>query len=157
MRYLLLSLSAVLCFGWMSCKNNDNEKTIRQMSATIKRNSADLPYTWNASSNLVKAEIPFARSVRFTGSEYSTNPTTMNIFVNNYRGVGVYPIYQGSAQQTDSNSVKLTYMSREFTSITGSLEILRDDAELYIGRFSFTGSNLNDTITVTNGNFTVNK
>lgn len=158
MRNLLLSLSAVVLFTLVSCNGKkETETTIRSMSSVIKRNSADSSYTWSASAGLVKAEIPFARSVRFYGSEYATNPTITNIFINNYKGVGTYPIYQGSAKQTDSNSISVTYLSREFTSIKGTVEILRDDKELYIGRYNFTGSNLNDTITVTFGSFTINK
>jgi hypothetical protein len=79
------------------------------------------------------------------------------MFVNSYKGKGTYTLYQGSAVQTDSNSVKLTYLGREFNSIKGSVEIIEDNAEYYIGRFNFTGSNLNDTITVTNGSFTIGK
>ena len=158
MRYLFLSLSAVFCLGIISCKKNETTSlTQRQMSATVKRNSADSGFTWNADPNLVKAEIPFNRSVKFIGSEYATNPTSLTIFINNYKGVGTYPLYQGSAQQTDSNSAVLTYASRDYNSITGSVQILRDDNEIYIGRYSIKGSSLNDTIMVEYGSFTINK
>lgn len=157
MRYLLLSLSAMLFFGLVSCTKTDTSLTQRQMSATIKRNSADSGITWNANPNLVTAKIPFARSVRFEGSEYGTNPTHLNIFINNYSGVGTYPLYQGSAQQTDSNSAVVTYLSRDFHTIKGSVQVLRDDKEIYIGRYQFTAINLNDTITVNYGSFTINK
>lgn len=158
MRYLFLSLSAVLLFGLGSCKNDkESEKTIRSMSAVIRRNSADTGYTWSAAAALVTANSPYARAVEFKGSEYGTNPTSLTMFVNNYRGAGSYNIYQGSAKQTDSNSVSLKYLGREYTSIKGSLQILRDDAELYIGRFDLIAANLNDTITINYGSFTVNK
>jgi hypothetical protein len=157
MRNVLLSLSAVLFLGLVSCSHNTTDKTTRQMSATIKRNSADSGITWNANANLVKGEIPFNGSVRFIGSEYATNPTSVKIFINNYKGVGTYPLYQGSAQQTDSNSALITYISRDFHSLSGSLEVIRDDKETYIGRFSFIGTNLNDTITIKNGSFTITK
>lgn len=157
MRNLLLSLSAVLFIGFVACNSKESEKTTRSMSATIKRNSADSPTTWNADAAKVEARIPFKGSVRFLGSQYKTNPTSMDMFVNNYKGIGIYPLYQGSAVQTDSNSVKLTYIGRDFNSIKGTLEIIEDNAEYYIGRFSFTGSSLNDTITVTNGSFTIGK
>ena len=157
MRYLLLSLSAVLFFGLGSCNDKESVKTIRSMSASVKRNSADSSVTWNADAALVKAEIPFARSVRFIGSQYKTNPTSMDMFINNYRGIGTYNIYQGSALQTDSNSVSFTYLSRKFTSIKGTVNILEDNAEFYIGRFEFTASSLDDTLTVKNGSFTINK
>lgn len=157
MRYLLLSLSAVFFFGLISCKKNETALTQRQMSATIRRSSADSGITWNANPNLVKAEIPFNRSVRFTGTEYGVNPTKLDIFINNYKGVGTYPLYQGSAQQTDSNSAVLTYISRNFQSITGYVQILRDDKELYIGRYRIISSSLNDTLTVDYGSFTINK
>jgi hypothetical protein len=157
MRYLLLSLSAILCFGLVSCSKNDSTLTQRQMSATIKRNSADTGFTWNANPNLVTAKIPFNHSVRFEGSEYGLNPTHLNIFINNYNGVGTYKLYQGSAQQTDSNSAVLTYTARDFHSVTGYVQILRDDKELYIGRYQLVGINLNDTITLDYGSFTINK
>lgn len=157
MRNVILSLSAVLFIGFVACKPGESEKTVRSMSASIKRNSADSPVTWNADAAKVYAEIPFSGSVRFLGSQYKTNPTSLNMFVNSYKGKGTYPLYQGSAVQTDSNSVKLTYLGREFNSIKGSVEIIEDNAEYYIGRFNFTGSNLNDTITVTNGSFTIGK
>ncbi|MFA6151723.1 MAG: hypothetical protein WC716_10420 [Chitinophagaceae bacterium] len=157
MRYLLLSLSAMLFFGLVSCKKNDPELVQRQMSATIKRGSADSGVTWNANPNLVKAEIPFNRSVRFTGSEYGANPTKVNIFINNYKGVGVYTLYQGSAQQTDSNSAVVTFTSRDFQSIKGYVQILRDDKEIYIGRYQILGSSLADTLMVDYGSFTINK
>lgn len=160
MRYLLLSLSAIVCISIFSCKKSDSTLTQRQMSATIKRSSADSGVTWNASPNLVTAEIPFARSVRFRGSEYTGQnglPTSLNIFINNYRGVGTYPLYQGSALQTDSNSAVLNYTSRDFQSLSGYVQILRDDKELYIGRYSILGSSLNDTIMVEYGSFTINK
>lgn len=157
MRYVLLSLSAILCLGWMSCKNNDNQKTTREMSAVIKRNSADSGFTWNADAGLVQSEIPFARSVRFKGSQYQTNPTSVNIFVNNYRGEGTYKIYQGSAKQTDSNSAVVTYQGREFTSIAGTIEVIQDNGTTYIGRYSFTAKNLNDTMTIKSGSFNIDK
>ncbi|HTN17509.1 MAG TPA: hypothetical protein VL092_07515, partial [Chitinophagaceae bacterium] len=113
------------------------------MSAVIRRNSADTGYTWSAAAALVTANSPYARAVEFKGSEYGTNPTSLTMFVNNYRGAGSYNIYQGSAKQTDSNSVSLKYLGREYTSIKGSLQILRDDAELYIGRFDLIAANLN--------------
>jgi hypothetical protein len=157
MRKIILSLSAVLFVGFVACNDKESEKTTRSMSASIKRNSADSPVVWNADAGKVEARIPFKGSVRFLGSQYKTNPTSMDMFVNNYKGKGIYPLYQGSAQQTDSNSVNLTYIGRDFASIKGSVEILEDNAEYYIGRFTFTGSNLNDTITVTNGSFTIAK
>lgn len=158
MRNVLLSLSAVFFIGLVACNNKgESDTTVRSMSASIKRNSADSPVTWNADAAKVEARIPFKGSVRFLGSQYKSNPTSMDMFVNNYKGKGVYPLYQGSAVQTDSNSVKLTYIGRDFASIKGSLEIIEDNAEYYIGRFTFTGSNLDDTITVTNGSFTIAK
>lgn len=159
MRKIILSLSAVVLVSLVACKNKDKESnmTSRSMSATIKRNSADSPVTWNADAAKVYAEIPFRGSVRFLGSEYKTNPTSLNMFVNNYKGKGSYNLYQGSAKQTDSNSVVLTYLGRDFTSISGKLDVIEDNAEYYIGRFSFIGSNLNDTITVNYGSFTIAK
>ncbi|MDI9319748.1 MAG: hypothetical protein QM530_04655 [Phycisphaerales bacterium] len=157
MRYLFLSLSAMVCFGLVSCTKYDTSLTQRQMFATIKRNSADSGITWNANPNLVTAKIPFARSVRFEGSEFGTNPTHVNIFINNYTGVGIYPLFQGSAQQTDSNSAIVTYISRDFHTIKGSVQVLLDDKDLYIGIYQFTAVNLNDTITINYGAFTINK
>lgn len=159
MRNLLLSLSALAFLSIVSCQKNANESelTVRSMSATIQRNSADSPITWNADAGKVYAQTPFRGSVRFLGSEYKTNPTSMDMFINNYKGKGTYTIYQGSAKQTDSNSVVLTYLGREFTSISGALDVIEDNAEYYIGRFTFTGSNLNDTITVRQGSFTIRK
>jgi hypothetical protein len=133
MRNLLLSISAVLFLSIVACNSKESDKTVRSMSASIKRNSA---VTWNADAAKVEARIPFKGSVRFLGSQYKTNPTSMDMFVNNYKGKGVYPLYQGSAVQTDSNSVKLTYIGRDFASIKGSLEIIEDNAEYYIGRFT---------------------
>ncbi|GAA4452407.1 hypothetical protein [Rurimicrobium arvi] len=141
----------------MSCKNNDNQKTTREMSAVIKRNSADSGFAWNAAAGLVSSEIPFARSVRFKGSEYVSSPTTVNLFINNYKGVGTYKIYQGSALQTDSNSVVVTYAGRNYSSIAGSVEVIQDNGSSYIGRFEFTAKNLNDTLTVKNGSFNIDK
>lgn len=157
MRNLLLSLSAVLFLSIVACKPNDSEKTVRSMSASVQRTSADSPFTWNAAAALVVSEIPFNNSVRFKGSEYIKNPTSMNMFINNYKGKGIYKLYQGSAQQTDSNSVKLTYAGREYSSIQGTVNVLEDNAEYYIARFSFTGKNLNDTIIVNHGAFTIAK
>lgn len=157
MRNVILSLSAVVFLSVVACNSKDSEKTVRSMSATIKRNSADSPVTWNADAAKVESKIPFKGSVRFLGSEYKTNPTSLDMFVNNYKGKGIYQLYQGSAVQTDSNSVKLTYIGRDFASIKGSLEIIEDNAEYYIGRFEFIGSNLNDTITIKNGSFTIAK
>lgn len=157
MRNVILSLSAVLFIGFVACNDKESEKTVRSMSATIKRNSADSGQAWNADAAKVYAQIPFKGSVRFLGSQYKTSPTSLDMFVNNYNGKGTYKLYQGSAVQTDSNSVKLTYLGRDFASIKGSLEIIEDNAEFYIGRFSFIGSNLNDTITVSNGSFTIAK
>jgi hypothetical protein len=157
MRNVILSLSAVVFLSVVACNSKDSEKTVRSMSATIKRNSADSPVTWNADAAKVEAKIPFKGSVRFLGSQYISNPTSMDMFVNNYKGKGIYKLYQGSAVQTDSNSVKLTYIGRDFASITGSVEIIEDNAEYYIGRFEFIGSNLDDTITIKNGSFTIAK
>jgi hypothetical protein len=157
MRNVILSLSAVVFLSVVACNSKDSEKTVRSMSATIKRNSADSPVTWNADAAKVEAKIPFKGSVRFLGSQYKSNPTSMDMFVNNYKGKGIYKLYQGSAVQTDSNSVKLTYIGRDFASITGSVEIIEDNAEYYIGRFEFIGSNLDDTITIKNGSFTIAK
>lgn len=158
MRYLVLSLSTFVFFGLGSCKKPEAEQTQRSMSAVITRASdVSSPFAWNAAPQSTYSEIPFARSVRFIGKDYGTNPTNLNIFINNYRGVGVYPIYQGSAKQTDSNSAVLTYTSRDFTSITGNVEIIRDDKELYIGRFSFSAVHLGDTIFIDKGSFTIEK
>lgn len=158
MRNIILSLSSLVLIGLVSCKKESaTNYTDRSMSAVIKRNSADSPTTWNGAASKVYAEIPFRNSVRFLGSEYKTNPTSLDMFINNYKGKGTYNIYQGSALQTDSNSVKLTYLGREFTSISGKLNIIEDNAEYYIGRFEFIGNNLNDTITVSLGSFTIRK
>lgn len=159
MRKLILSLSAVALVAFSACKKetSDSDYTSKSMSATYQRSSADSPTTWNAAPGKIYAEIPFRNSVRFLGSEYKTNPTSLNMFINNYKGKGTYPLYQGSAQQTDSNSVKITVAGRDYTSITGVLHILDDNAEYYIGRFEFTGSNLNDTLMVKYGSFTIAK
>jgi hypothetical protein len=158
MRKIFLSLSILASVALVSCGNSgESKKVSSEMSARIQRTTADTAMTWSAHPALVKAEIPYARSVRFSGTEYGNTPNSLAIFINNYKGEGVYPIYQGSANQTDSNSAYVTFVGRKYTSIKGELEVIRDNAEMYMGRYSFSGLSMNDTIIVSQGTFSISK
>jgi hypothetical protein len=158
MRYLFLSLSAVLCIGLFSCGKGESGSRIREMSARIKRASSDTGGVWIAEPDLVKYSNPFTGSILFTGSDYATLNTNLNIFIRDFdaqQGKS-YPLYQGTAQQTDSNYARLTFQGREFHTISGEIDVLRND-DVYIANFSFVARSLDDTIRVTNGHLTMTK
>jgi hypothetical protein len=157
MRYIFLTLSAVFSISLFSCNHGSSDVSVQEMSAKIKRNSADSAEVWNASPQLVKSFIPFSGSVEFDGSDYATQSTNMKIFIHNFSGIGSYPLYHGVTNQSDSNYAILTYKARTFHTISGTLEMLRSDAGIYIANYSFIASDLNDTLTVTNGHFTISK
>lgn len=156
MRYIYLTLSTILSISLFSCNHGSSDVSVQEMSATIKRNSADSAEVWSASPQLVKSYIPFSGSVLFDGSDYATQNTDLKIFIHNYNGIGSYPLYHGVTNQSDSNYAILTYKARTFHTISGTLNMLRSDAGIYIATYSFIASDLNDTLTVTNGHFTIN-
>jgi len=158
MRYLLLSLSAVVCFGMFSCSKGDSTPSVHEMSARIKRASSDTGSVWVAEPSLVTYSIPYSQTIRFYGTDYATLNTNLAIFIRNYddKQGKSYPLYQGSAQQTDSNYAMLTYQGREFHTISGHFDVLRND-NLYVADFEFIARNLDDTIRVTNGHLNITR
>jgi len=159
MRYFLLTLSAVFCVSLYSCSSGSSSSSaVKEMSAKIKRNSSsDSAMVWKANPNLVYSTVPFSGAIKFNGSDYQTLNTNLVLYVHGFSGEGSYNLYQGSAQQTDSNYAMLTYQSREFHTISGKLDVIRADNSVYIGNFSFIASSNSDTLTVTDGHFTITR
>lgn len=159
MRYLLLSLSTLVCLTMFSCAKSDSDESVKEMSARIRRLSADdTGSTWSANPKLVAYTIPYSSTIMFKGSDYTTNPTSLTIFVRDFDQTygKSYPLYQGTAQQTDSNYAILTYNSRQFHTISGKIDVLRTD-DKYIADFQFTARNLDDTIRVTSGHLNITR
>lgn len=159
MRYLLLSLSAVFCMGLFSCNSGDSSsEKVRSMSARIKRASSDTGVTWIANPNLVNFSYPYKGAIKFEGSDYATLNTNLTIFLMDFdaKEGKRYPLYQGTAQQTDSNFARIVRDGREYHTISGTIDILRND-DVYIADFEFIARSADDTIRVTNGHFSMTK
>jgi hypothetical protein len=157
MRYFLLTLSAVFCVSLYSCSSGSKaSSSVKEMSAKIKRNSSsDSAMVWKANPNLVYSSVPFKGAIKFNGSDYQTLNTNLTLYIHDFNGTGTYNLYQGTAQQTDSNYAMLTYQSREYHTIKGKLDMIRSDNSVYIANFTFIARSNDDTITVTDGHFTV--
>lgn len=163
MRYVLLSLSAICCISLFSCKSKDSDPTIKEMSAKFRPYAIDTAsgQVWNANPNLVKATVKYKDSkgyaISFSGSDYETLNTNLELFIQDFKGDGNYPLYRAASSQSDSNYARLVYKSKSYYTVSGNLQMLRSTGDTYIADFDFVAVYQSDTLAVTNGHFTISK